>query len=275
MMTLPQHRTVDGVMTTQVHVAGPLTPFKLLVQMIEDNRISAIPIIDKHGMPVGVVSEADLLFKERRGELELDSSPLHLFRHRLDRAKVDGVIASDLMTSPAITVPASTSIVDAARIMDQRNVRRLLVVDERGRIAGIVSRSDLLRVFMRTDEDIRDEVVSRVLATIVPQDAPGLEVEVRSDIVFLSGEVDRHSDVVILERLCREVDGVVDVVNMLTSRWDDRKPIEAHRRVLANPQPDRRGWIDHREAKRSTACSCGVRSQRSIGSDGRRERAAA
>lgn len=211
-------------MTARVHVAGPLTPFKHLVQIIEDNRISAIPIMDKQGMPIGVVSEADLLLKERRGELAADGSPLHLWRRRLDRAKADGVIASDLMTSPPITVTTGASIVEAARIMDRRNVRRLVVVDEHGRIAGVVSRSDLLQVFLRSDEDIREEILNGIVQTVVPLDAEFVEIEVRSNVVTLGGEVDRRSDATILERLCREVDGVVDVINRLEPRWDDRQP---------------------------------------------------
>lgn len=208
-------------MTARVHVAGPLTPFRHLVQMIEDNRISAIPIIDKQGMPIGVVSEADLLLKERRGDLEMDGH-FHRRQRRLDRAKAEGVIASELMTSPPITVPAGTAIAEAARIMDHHNVRRLVVVDERGRIAGIVSRSDLLQVFLRSDEDIRDEVYNSIVRAILPADAESVEIDARSNVVTLSGQVDRWSDSVILERLTREVDGVVDVVNRLTIRWDDR-----------------------------------------------------
>jgi CBS domain-containing protein len=210
-------------MTTRVHVTGPLTPFKLLVRMIEENRISAVPIVDQQGSPIGVVSESDLLLKERRGELESEGSPLHLWRRRQDRAKAEGVIASDLMTSPPITVPIGTPIAEAARLMQERNVRRLIVVNERGRIAGIVSRSDLLQVFLRTDEDIRDEVVDRILAAIVPMDAPAIEVEVQSDVITLSGVVDRRSDSEIVERLSRDVDGAVDVVNQLSYRWDDTK----------------------------------------------------
>ena len=114
-------------MTARVHVAGALTPFKHLAQLIEDNRIRVIPIIDRQGMPIGVVSESDL---------QLDGE---------DRARTDHVTASDLMTSPAITVPNGAPVTDALRIMDQRNLSRLVVVDERGRIAGIVSRGDLLR----------------------------------------------------------------------------------------------------------------------------------
>ena len=208
-------------MTVRVHIAGPLTPFKILVRLIEENRISAIPIVDERGMPVGVVSESDLLLKERRGELESEGSPLHLWRRRQEKAKADGTLAADLMTAPAITVGLQASITEAARIMQERKVRRLVVVDARGRIAGIVSRSDLLQVFLRTDEDLRDELVNRILPAVLPADAGSVEVDVESNVITLSGEVDRRSDADIVARLACEVDGVVDVINRLTFRWDD------------------------------------------------------
>jgi CBS domain-containing protein len=218
---LLRHRTVGDVMTARVHVASPLTPFKLLVRLIEENRISAIPIVDTRGVPVGVVSESDLLLKEWRGELEADTGPLHGWKNRLERAKAGAVLAQDLMTSPAITVAATALITDAARLMHERNVRRLVVVDQRGRIAGIVSRSDLLQVFLRTDEDLREEVVERIIPAILPTDGDNVVVDVRSNVITLSGEVDRRSDSEILTRMSREVDGVVDVVNLLRFRWDD------------------------------------------------------
>ena len=221
MSVLLRHRTVADVMTSRVHVASPLTPFKLLVRLIEENRISAVPIVDNHGVPVGVVSESDLLLKERRQELESETGPLHAWRHRPERAKAGGVLAKDLMTAPAITVSTGAFITEAAKVMHERNVRRLVVVDDRGRIAGIVSRSDLLQVFLRTDEDLRDEVVHRLIPAIMPADGENVAVEVRSNVITLSGEVDRRSDGDILTRMAREVDGVVDVVNRLRYRWDD------------------------------------------------------
>ena len=173
--------------------------------------------------PIGVVSESDLLLKELRSQLESEGSPLQQWRRREEKAKAEAVIAADLMTSPPITVKTDTPITEAARLMQERGVRRLVVVDARGRIAGIVSRSDLLQVFLRTDEDIREEVVHRVITTIVPTDAESVEVDVRSNVVTLSGEVDRRSDAAILERVTGEVDGVVDVVNEPTYRWDDSR----------------------------------------------------
>ena len=215
-----RHRTVTDVMTTTVHVAAPSTPFKLLVQLIDENRISAVPIVDRNGIPVGLVSESDLLVKERRAELESE----HAWIRRRLKEKAQATIASDLMTSPAITVELATQIPEAARIMQERGVRRLIVVDARGRIAGIVTRSDLLQVFLRTDEDVRDEVVGRIIPAVMPTQPHVVEVDVESNVITLSGEVDRRTDAEILARLARDVDGVVDVVNALTFRWDDTRP---------------------------------------------------
>lgn len=223
MSSLLRHRTVSDVMTARVHVASPMTPFKYLVRLIEENRVSAIPIVDQHGMPVGIVSESDLLLKERRAELASDGSPLHLWRRRVDKAKAGGVIAADLMSSPAITVHADTALTEAARLMQERNIRRLVVVDARGRIAGIVTRSDLLQIFLRTDEDLRQEVMRTIIPAIIPGDAETVEVDVKANVITLSGVVDRRSDSEILSRVSREIDGVVEVVNQLTHRWDDTK----------------------------------------------------
>lgn len=113
-------------MTRRVHVASPLAPVKQLVRLIAENRVSAIPIVDQSGVPVGIVSESDLLLQAS------------------DPGRPQDATAGGLMTSPVITVAAGASRNQAASLMRARNVRRLVVVDDRGRIAGIVSRSDLL-----------------------------------------------------------------------------------------------------------------------------------
>jgi CBS domain-containing protein len=228
MNTLPRHRTVSDVMTSQVHVADPLAPFKLLVRLIEENRVSAIPIVDQTGVPVGIVSESDLLLKERRLELESSRDLLHPQKRRHEREKAAGTVASDVMTSPAITVTSGTSLSDAARLMQETNVRRLVVVDERGRIAGIVSRSDLLQVYLRSDEELREEIAGKLIPLLMPSD-DAIKVDVSWNIATLSGEVERKSDAEILTRLTKELDGVVAVVDQLSYRWDDTvvAPIES------------------------------------------------
>ena len=221
MSRLPRHRAVSDVMTSQVHVATPLTPFKLLVRLIEENRVSAIPIVDQQGIPIGIVSETDLLLKQRRPELESSRDLLHVQKRRHERAKAAGTVASEVMTSPAITVGSDTSLSQAARLMQEGNIRRLVVVDERGRIAGIVSRSDLLQVFLRTDDELREEIAGKLIPAILLSSNDAIGVEVRWNIATLSGEVDRKSDADMLTRLARELDGVVGVVDQLTYRWDD------------------------------------------------------
>ena len=126
---LARARNVSDVMTARVHTASPHTPFKLLMRLISENQVSAIPIVDQRGVPVGVVSESDMLLK------------------------VGGRVASDVMTSPAIVVALNTGVSEAARLMREKNVRRVVVVDQRGRIAGVVSRSDLLHALLQSSED--------------------------------------------------------------------------------------------------------------------------
>lgn len=229
MNMLPRHRTVADVMTARVHVAEPSAPFKLLVRLIEENRVSAIPIVDPSGVPVGIVSETDLLHKERRHELEAENNPFQLRKHRHERAKAGGLVASELMTSPPITVPADTPLAEAARLMQERNVRRLIVVDGRGRIAGIVTRSDLLQVFLRTDEDLRADVVDRILPAVLIELSEDVTIEVCSNVIKLTGIVERRSDAEILGRLAGDLDGVVGIENRLTYRWDDLAgPLAVH-----------------------------------------------
>jgi CBS domain-containing protein len=221
MNRMPRHRTVSDVMTARVHIASSVTPFKLLVRLIDENRVSAIPIVDQHGIPIGLVSESDLLFKERRSELESSRDVLHLRMRRRQRAKAEGDLAADVMTSPPITVHSDASLAAAARLMQEKNVRRLVVVDANGRIAGIVSRSDLLHVFLRSDKELHDEVVGELMPAlfIAPQEA--LDVDVHMNVVTLTGEVDRKSDADMLVRMTKQLDGVVDVVDRLRYSWDD------------------------------------------------------
>jgi CBS domain-containing protein len=221
MSSLPRHRTVSDVMTSRVHVATASAPFKHLVRVIQENRVSAIPIVDQHGVPIGIVSEWDLMFKERRNELETSNDMIHPQRRRVQRAKAVGTIASELMTAPLITVAADISLSQAAGLMHQNNVRRLVVIDPRGKIAGIVSQSDLLQVFLRPDEELREEIAGTLIPALMLSSPENVRVDVRLSVVTFSGCLDRKSDVEILTRMTSELDGVVDVVDRLTYKWDD------------------------------------------------------
>jgi CBS domain-containing protein len=222
-------------------MASPLTPFKHLVRLIEENRVSAIPIVDQQGIPIGLVSETDLLLKQMRRGGDLSRDLLHLEKRRQERAKAAGIVASDVMTSPVITVGSDTDLSDAARLMHDKNLRRLVVVDEGRRIAGIVSRTDLLKVFLRSDAELLEEIQGELIPAVLmaaTDASDALTVEVRWNIATLSGAVDRKSDAEILTRLTGELDGVVAVVNELTYSWDDTaaapaKPVSPQRHFRA------------------------------------------
>jgi CBS domain-containing protein len=199
MTAMPRRRTVADVMTTHVHCASANTPFKLLVRLIEENRISAVPIVDQLGMPLGVVSETDLMVKKRRMAASWE----------------DGLQARDIMTAPAITIPADAVLAEAAGLMQERGVRRLVVVDTRGRLAGIATRSDLLQVFLRTDEDLRREIVEELVPALVRSPSRVL-AEVRWNVVTLSGEVGSKSEAGALAQAARELDGLDEVKDHLT-----------------------------------------------------------
>src|SRR5512132_2183618 len=117
--------TVQDVMTRDVVVAHPTTSFKKLTRLLAEHRIAALPVVDDAGHPVGVVSETDLTARQVAEDL-VDA----------------GSTAADVMTTPAVTVHPETPVVGAARRLQDRKVRRLLVVDRAGTLAGIVTRTD-------------------------------------------------------------------------------------------------------------------------------------
>jgi CBS-domain-containing membrane protein len=212
---------VDDVMTTPVVTVPQTAPYRELVDLLVEHRFSAVPVVDAFQRVTGVVSEADLLRKiEYAGEKE---PRLFEGRHRrTDRIKGAGRTAAELMTSPSVTVLSHTSIAAAARLMDSEQVKRLPVLDDLGRLIGIVSRSDLLKVHLRPDDDIRTDVESGVLRPYLADESSGVQAEISEGIVTLTGRVDRWSTTDIAGRLVSQVAGVVDVVNKLEYDHDDR-----------------------------------------------------
>jgi len=218
---------VAAVMTAEVLTIAPETPFKVIVQKLFERHISALLVVDTEGLVVGVVSDADLLLKEDRSDLELRSGLIEPRRRKAERAKSRGETAADLMTSPAVTVSPTAPLAEAARIMHDRQVKRLVVVDEAGNLAGIVTRGDVLRVFLRPDEEIKRTVVEDLVERLLWLESNGLEVAVKEGVVTLGGKLDRRSDVALLAHVAADVDGVVSVVNRLTYYWDDSKASHA------------------------------------------------
>jgi CBS domain-containing protein len=213
-------RTVSDVMTRTVVVVHVTTPFKDVVRRMQEYRVSALPVVDDDGRLVGLVSEADLILKEDP-ELE-ESGRLFQGRHRrADREKAAGLLASELMTAPVVTVTPDATLGEAARLMHRKGVKRLPVVGVDGTIHGILSRSDLLKVFLRDDADIEHEVREDVVRRTLWIDPDTVTVSVRDGVVHLDGQLERRSLIPVLERLVTAVEGVVGVEEHLTFGVDD------------------------------------------------------
>ncbi|UYQ60351.1 CBS domain-containing protein [Streptomyces peucetius] len=196
-----RHRSVADLMTPQAVAVQRGTTFKEIARLLDEYGITAVPVVDDDERPIGVVSEADLL----RRHTSNDGSET----------------AGELMTSPAVVARPEWSAVEAARVMEERRVKRLPVVDRSGVLIGVVSRSDLLQLFLRRDRAIQEEIVEDVLAGTLGVSPAAVTVEVADGRVTLSGTLPRRSLVPVVVRLCESVDGTVTVVDRLSYEHDD------------------------------------------------------
>jgi CBS domain-containing protein len=235
----PRRRTrrVQDVMTTPVVTADRITPYKEVARLLAEHQISGLPVLTMSWQVVGVISEADLLAAEGpspRGYAPGRSRRLH--RHRHTR-----LTAGELMTTPAVTINCDATTRAAARVMTTHHVRRLPVTGADGQLIGIVSRRDLLSVFLRPDADIITDV-RQILDEIPLAEPAAAIVMVRYGVVTLTGTImpvpGRPEDLVQLAtRMIWDVDGVVDIVNGLYE-VKGSKPSDGGRRSDGGPG----GW---------------------------------
>ncbi|WP_329600065.1 CBS domain-containing protein [Streptomyces pseudovenezuelae] len=218
-----QHRTVADLMSHGVVRARRDTPFKEIVELLADNGITAVPVVDELDHPLGVVSEADLLRKcsTRTDPLSRIPKP-HLEgpESAAAEAAAEGATAEELMSAPALCAHPEWTVTEAARLMALHHVKRLPVVDEADQLKGIVSRGDLLRIFLRRDDAIRDEITGDVLRRTLNLAPSDVTAEVHEGRVTLGGCVESSSLIPVIERLCRNVDGVVSVSAHIGYRLD-------------------------------------------------------
>ena len=201
---------VRDVMTRDVITVSRSASLKEAASLLVQHGISGVPVV-ADGEVVGVFSERDLLFKEQgRHEgsrwLTWLTDPLAV----ADRPKLEAHTVDDAMTTPAVTVEAKANVSAAARLMLEAGISRLPVLED-GRLAGIVTRADLVRAFVRSDEEIAREINEEIVARTLWLGDDALEVTVRDGIVKVSGCLENPSDQDLLERLVARVPGVVSV----------------------------------------------------------------
>ncbi len=192
--------TVSAVMTRLPVSVPAAAPLPTVAAVLASRQVSAVPVVDRAGAPVGVVSELDLI---RAG-----------LRH-----DVDSRTARDVMTGPIVTVTAGEPLAAAARLLVSAGVRRLFVV-ENGRLTGVLARRDLLTAYLCPDDEVRAQVEHDVRALLSGPDEL-VNVTVRDGVVLLLGRVGWRSELGPLGAAAAAVPGVVEVRNRVGAFWDD------------------------------------------------------
>ncbi len=235
-------------MTARVVAVREDATFKEMADILGACRISAFPVIDHAGKVIGVVSEADLLVRlagqdEHAAWLDAigraaqatgavseadllarqarQDDPMHPREHD----KTAAVVASALMTSPPVTVGPDEPVQRAARLMFDRRVKRLPVVNDAGRLVGIISRADVLSVFRRADEEIRCEAADQVILGRFLMHPDSMTVTVRDGILTISGRPENDDAGREIVAALRHLEGVVAVRDRLSyagSAWAGR-----------------------------------------------------
>jgi CBS domain-containing protein len=212
---------VQELMTTPALSIGPEASLKDVATIFVENGITGLPVCDARNHVVGVVSAGDILYKEHDPQDHGGRRRLHWPRGRDAAAiKAKAQIVREAMTSPPITVSPWSSASDAARLMTEQGVNRLPVV-KGDTLVGIVTRSDLVRAFIRSDEVIERELREEVLERTMGIDRDTVQIDVRRGVVTLAGMLRTRSDVALLERMTARIPGVVTVTNGLTWNVDD------------------------------------------------------
>jgi CBS domain-containing protein len=214
---------VGDVMTRDVVSVRTGTTYREIVQTLAEHGISAAPVLDRQGRVAGVVSEADLLYKVEFSDGEEPPKVFEGRSVRRSRVKSGADRAADLMTAPAITATPETSLARAAKLLDTNDIKRLPVVDTSGNLVGIVSRTDLLRIYTRSDEQITEDIQQELLSQTLGIEPQLVDVTVDSGVVMLRGKVDRKTTAKLIVHLCSGAAGAAAVNDELTWEFDDTK----------------------------------------------------
>lgn len=214
---------VNELMSDTVVTVTPETPLKEVAELLLERGISGAPVCDDKGVVVGVVSETDIVSRER-GRPERPNGLLGwMLKSTLapEDLKALARTAEEAMTAPAITIAPYRSVTFAAKLMLEEQVNRLPVVDGKGQLVGLLSRADLVRAFARADVEIAREIREDVLHASLWTEPTAVGVEVHDGLVLLTGQLETKTDVELLTALTERVPGVVAVESQVSYRVDN------------------------------------------------------
>ncbi len=196
---------VDRLMTRDLATVTGDETLKVAARMMVEQKISGLPVVDSDRRLVGVVTEGDILHQETL------RNPSTTFLGLFRRAGNFSRTVSEVMTTRVVTISPDADHTEAARLMESAGVKRLPVIATEGNLVGIISRSDVLKVFGRPDSEIEEELFTEVIERILWLNPQLVTVSVQDGLVALTGEVPARSDTRILEEMAKRVDGVIEV----------------------------------------------------------------
>jgi CBS domain-containing protein len=209
-------------MTKDVITIGPEASLKDVASILAERGISGVPVVGEQGEVLGVVSEADILFKERGFEGRRQGFLGWLLSGGLEaEAKLTARTVREAMTSPAIAVESGRPVHEAAQKMTEYGVNRLPVLDD-GMLVGIVTRADLVRAFTRSDAELLREICDEVIVHTLWISPDQVDVKIAKGEVTLSGRLETKTDAELLPRFVERVPGVVSVTSTLTWEYEDK-----------------------------------------------------
>ena len=227
---------VQDVMTRDVVSVNADVPIKDVALELSRRGISGMPVVDDDGRVIGVISEADVLAMVGP-EPEQHPGALARLLHRDEAeepSRLGATVVRDAMTAPAVTIEGHWPVAIAAQEMIDRGINRLPIVQQ-GRLAGIVTRADLVRAFARSDEQIAGDVREMVaLQQELWRDERPIDVAITAGEVALAGKARSREEATLLSEMVRTVPGVVNVRSGLTWAESD-EPIPADRTVDGRP----------------------------------------
>lgn len=222
------------LMTTDVITIGPDATLKEAARRMIEARISGLAVTDDTGQLIGVITEADFV-KEEAGRRPEKRARLLGWFHKDEPLDTERLVG-DVMTKDVLTLPHDADHADAARLMKDKNIKRIPVVSPTGDLVGLVSRSDILRAFARPDSEIIEEITGQVIQHTLWIDPKRVQVSSTDGNVILSGRLETKGEAHLVVAFVARVDGVVSVKDQLSWEIDNTKL------KMVSPPPPGPNW---------------------------------
>ena len=213
---------VRDMMSTEPVSTDPDAPLREAARLMVEHGVSGLPVV-REGRVVGIITEGDFLRQETNRDQPHRVGLLDtLFGDNPTPAPLAETV-SQVMTADVVTIGPEATVSEAARVMSQRGVKRLPVVDESGALIGVISRADVVNLFTKPDDIIEDEIREDIIRRLLFLEPDAIDVTVSEGVVTLAGELENRTEAHLLEELTRRIHGVIRVESSLTYQVDDHR----------------------------------------------------